>query len=676
MSRVLTRRVAPALALLPLVVAILVIGLVGDGERTARPTDTLPSGSGSAGAAALIADLPESDGAAVVLFEAETGTLPESTVQDLGVLAERLGATSSDDRSVRVAEDGTAALAVVPIRSTDELGQISEVKALRSELAESTPTGVTAAVTGPAAVATDIDAVFDDANTRLLGATALVVALLLVITYRSPVLWIVPLAVIGVADRLAAVVGTQVMAGLGVAFDDATTAILSILVFGAGTDYALLLISRYRSELARHESRYDAMAVALRRTAEAVLTSAATVVLGVLTLALSLTPSTRALGVASAIGIAVASIFVLVVLPAALVCFGRPIFWPRVPHHAPDRPAEDGGPADRSVWARVSRLVSRRPRAVVAGSLALVAVASTGLFGISLGLDASEAFKTKPEAIVGAERLARSFPAGTSEPVQVVTEADPDAVLRAVGETEGVESTTVSQQADGVSLVEAVLASAPGSDAAKDTVETLRENLDPYPETFVGGTEAEAVDRADATRRDLLLIVPLLVLLVTLVLGGLLRSILAPVILVATVVATYAAALGASWWIFVGVLGYDGLETNVPLIAFVFLVALGIDYNIFLVTRALEETPSRGTREGMLHALRATGGVITSAGILLAAVFTVLGLLPAVGLAEIGVVICVGVLLDTLVIRTVLVPAVAVLLGDRFWWPRQIERTS
>lgn len=377
----------------------------------------MPAGSDAARATELLETLPETDNSAVVLFEATSGQLQPATVRELGDLSKQLKG------QITVADDATAALTVVPLKTTAEADQILEIKALRADLAEQTPQGVKAGVTGPAAVATDIDAVFDNANTQLLAATALVVALLLIVTYRSPVLWVIPLVVIGVADRLASVVATQLMAALDVAFDDSTTAILSILVFGAGTDYALLLISRYRTELGLHESRYEAMAVALRRTAEAVLTSAATVVLGVLTLVLSLTPSTRALGVASAIGIAVASAFVLIVLPAALVCFGRWVFWPRVPRH--DQPENA-----QTVWGRVARLVARRPRTIVAASLALVAIASTGVFGIKLGLDTGEAFKVKPEAVSAAERLGQSFPAGTSDPVQILTKDDAETIAQ------------------------------------------------------------------------------------------------------------------------------------------------------------------------------------------------------------------------------------------------------
>jgi putative drug exporter of the RND superfamily len=655
------RRATPLLALLLILLAVVAIIVFGDGERTAKPTDTLPVGTDSANIVELEQQLPDSGDGALVVFEGEIGP----RLDRLRGLAERLGA-----ETVTPAEDGSVAIASVPLEASNEDEGIRAVKELRAELKEQTPEGITASVTGPDATATDIDAVFDGANTRLLGATAAVVAVLLIVTYRSPVLFFIPLLVVGVADRLASVVATHLMAALDVAFSGATTSILSILVFGAGTDYALLLISRYRTELTSHESRYEAMTIALRRTAEAVLTSAATVVLGVLCLLLSLTPSTRALGAASAVGIAVASVFVLVVLPAALVSFGRWIFWPRIPRKTNSEHIANN---KSSIWFKVGTFVASRPKAIAAGGFAVVTLAATGLFGISLGLDNAEAFQTKPESVKAAERLAQSFPAGLSDPVQIATRESADPVLNSIQTVDGVETAEVTAQGNGVTMIQAVLSAAPGSAEAKDAVQDIRSAVQEYPDTFVGGSEALTVDNRDSTARDLLVIIPVVTLLVMLTLGVLLRSVVAPIVLVGTVVATYAAALGASWWLFTGVFGWDGLEVNVPVIAFVFLVALGVDYNIFLVTRAREESTERGTRAGMLYALGATGGVITSAGILLAAVFTVLGLLPAVGLAQIGVVICIGVLLDTLLIRTVLVPAIALLLGDRFWWPRNLE---
>ncbi|MET1058424.1 MAG: MMPL family transporter, partial [Nocardioides sp.] len=564
------------------------------------------------------------------------------------------------------AEDGTAALAVVPIQAASATDNAEKVGELRDTVRADLPDGVTAEVTGPAAVEADLAAVFDGANTRLLLVTASVVALLLVLTYRSPILWLIPLTVVGVADRLAAVVATQVMALTGVAWDESTVGILSVLVFGAGTDYALLLISRYRDELKSHESRHRAMAVAVRRTAEAVLSSATTVVLGLLTLLLSLVPTTRGLGVACAIGVVIAAAFVLVMLPAVLVLFGRWVFWPRVPHV--------GDPAlvdTRSWWRRVGDRVAARPAMFVTGTLLVLAVMSLGLFRIETGLDQADQFLEKPEAISASERLSESFPSGTADPTQVLTRDDGQEVLEAVEGTAGVASARITQRGQGITQVDAVLEDAPGSAAAERTVLALRDSLAPYDDTHVAGSEATTIDEREGAQRDRLVILPLILGLVLAALLLLLRSVVAPLLLVATVVATFAASLGFSWWVFTGVLGFEALDVGVPLLAFLFLVALGVDYNIFLVTRAREEGFEHGNREGMLRALTATGGVITSAGILLAAVFAVLGVLPLVVLAQLGTIICIGVLLDTLLVRTVLVPALALLLGDRFWWPRR-----
>lgn len=651
------------MALLPLLIAGALIGLLGEGERDAGATDSLPRGADSTQAAALRDALPAEDSSvAIVLWSAADGRL---TPDQLAVLQEQAGGLGAPAPLVP-SEDGTAALAVVPVQAASATQNADLVGELRDQLREGRPDGVEVAVTGPAAVQADLAAVFDGANTRLLLVTAGVVALLLVITYRSPVLWLVPLTVVGLADRLAAVLATQLMAVTGVAWDESTVGILSVLVFGAGTNYALLLISRYRDELRRHESRYDAMAVAVRRTAEAVLASATTVVLGLLTLLLSLVPTTRGLGLACAVGVVVAATFVLLVLPAALVLFGRWVFWPRVPH-AGDVPMVE----TRSVWRRIGDRVAARPSAFIAGTLLLVLALSSGLLGLRTGLDQADQFLDTPEAISAADRLAESFPSGTSDPTEVLTRDDPDAVLAAVTATAGVGSAQVSQEGGGITQIDAVLAADPGSADAERTVLALRDSLAEFDDTHVGGTEATTIDERSGAERDRFVILPLILVLVLGALLLLLRAVVAPLLLVATVVATFVASLGASWWLFTGLLGFDALDVGVPLLAFLFLVALGVDYNIFLVTRAREEAREHGTRQGMLRALTATGGVITSAGILLAAVFAVLGVLPLVVLAQLGTIICIGVLLDTLVVRTLLVPALALRLGDTFWWPRR-----
>ncbi|WP_252975608.1 MMPL family transporter [Janibacter melonis] len=659
------RRSAWAVIVLGLVLIGLVMSL-GAGERQATPTDSLPRGYDSTAAAELREQLPEQDGAqALVLFTADDGTIDKAELPELAKAA-GLG----EDATVVPSEDGTAAITFVPIETTDSPKIRDAVRDLRAELDERTPEGITAEVTGPAGITADLAAVFDGADTRLLLSTASIVAVLLILTYRSPVLWIIPLTVIGAGDRTATVAATQVLERLGMTWDDSTTGILSVLVFGAGTNYALLLMSRYRDALKVTEDRREALTEALAKTFEPVLASATTVVIGVLCLLLSLTPGTRGLGLASAIGIVIAVLSALVLLPAVLSLFGRWVFWPKVPH-AGETTLSDG----RSLWRRIGDAVARRPSVFVGGAVVLLVAMSAGVFSVRLGLPQSEQFLDKPEAIVAAERLAESFPAGSSDPAVIVTRADPAEVTKVAEGVDGIESVRPGASGDGVSELQAVLPGQPDSQEAEDAVVALRAAIADadLADTHVGGTTAEAVDVGDGAQRDRLLILPLILGLVLVALIALLRSLVAPLVLIATVMATNFAAIGVSWWIFTKVFGFSALDQITVLYAFLFLVALGVDYNIFLVTRAKEETREHGTREGMLRALAATGGVITSAGILLAAVFAVLGVLPLVVLAQIGVIICIGVLLDTLLVRTVVVPAITLMLGDRFWWPRRVS---
>lgn len=662
-------RTAWAVALVPFLLALVLIGAVGEGDRATRSTDSLPAGLDSTEAAELLDRLPdEGTTAAVVLFTADSGELTQEQLAALPQ-GESQGEGPSEGPGLLPAEDGTAALLVVPLPAGSATDVADQVEELRDRMDEAAPEGVTAQVTGPAAIQADLAAVFEGANTRLLLVTALVVAVLLVVTYRSPVLWLVPLAVVGVADRLAAILATRVLAALDVAWDESTVGILSVLVFGAGTNYALLLISRYRDELRVEESRHRAMARALGRTAEPVLASATTVVLGLLTLLLSLVPTTRGLGLACAVGIVVAASFVLVVLPATLVLFGRWIFWPKVPRVGDTVLVESG----TSIWHRIGERVERHPTAIIGGVVVVLVALAAGVTRIDVGLDQADQFLETPEAISASERLAESFPAGVADPTQVVTTERPDEVVSTVESVDGVSSARVSGSGGGVTVIDAVLDGASGEN--EDTIEALRDELAPY-DAHVTGSEAESIDEQAGAQRDLRLIVPLILVLVLGALVLLLRSAVAPVLLVLTVVATYAASLGVSWWLFTGPLGFESVDTSVPLFAFLFLVALGVDYNIFLVTRAREEAREHGAARGMLRALAATGGVITSAGILLAAVFAVLGVLPLVVLAQLGTVICIGVLLDTLVVRTLLVPALGVRLGDRFWWPRRVRDSA
>ncbi len=708
-DRLLRPRLAWVVALLGFLLAGAVIGGWGEAASTPSSTATLAAGADSTRVVELRSRLPQGGGSsAIAVFSADQGTLAGTNLTALcqafgtelakagsagsagsvgsgsagsagsagsgGAGASASGGTlacpvgSAGPVPLILSSDHTAAIGVVPVAATGNSEVSAAVTTLRSDLRGAVPAGVSVQVTGPAAIQTDLGAVFNGANTRLLLATASVVALLLLVTYRSPVLWVVPLVVVGLADRAAAVLATHVMAATGVQWDESTIGILSVLVFGAGTDYALLLISRYRDELKGTSSRYAAMARALRYAGEAVLASATTVVLGLLTLLLSVVPTTRGLGLACAVGVVVAMVFALVVLPTTLVLFGRWVFWPLVPREGQTALVD----SDHSVWHRIGRRVSARPVAFVVGGLALLALLGVGLTQVQTGLPTSEQFLQKPEAIAAADRIAQSFPAGSADPTVVVTPAgSAQQVVDRATRVPGVASATAGRTGDGLTEVDVVLTGTAGSPDAQRTVTALRDGLTGIPQTYVGGSEAQAVDSATGAARDRLVVFPLILGLVLVALLVLLRSVVAPLILVATVVGTYLAAMGVSWWIFTGVFGFTAMADTVPLFAFLFLVALGVDYNIFLVSRAREEGGTHGSREGMLRALTATGGVITSAGILLAAVFAVLGVLPLVVLAQIGIVICVGVLLDTLLVRTVLVPALAILLGDHFWWPRR-----
>ncbi len=670
-QRLIVGRASAVVSLLVLGFGILLIVGLGQATHTPSVTDSLPKGYESTTAAQIRDRFPEEDSSiAVVLFTSDQGELGKATLGELGRVVSDLGVdkvTVPPTSAVIPSKDGEAAISILSVQATGASAVSDVVTDLRHQLDRSVPDGVSARVTGPAAIQADLAAVFDGADFRLLAATAAVVAILLVFTYRSPILWVVPLVVVGVADQAAAVLATRTLAGLDIPWDESTTGILSVLVFGAGTDYALLLISRYRDELREIGDRFEAMRVALRQTAHAVLASATTVVLGVLSLTLSLFPTTRGLGVACAVGIMVAATFALVALPATLVLFGRWVFWPKVPRLGSESLA-DG----RSLWRRVGDAVSRRPAVFVAGTIALLAVLSIGLVDLRLGLPTAEQFLQKPEAISAGQRLAEHFPAGSSDPAVVLTRS-PDEATSVLRGLDGVASVMATADAGGWTELDVVLEDAPDSTAARTTVEQMRSALDDVDgASYVGGSVAEAIDEAHASTRDRWVIFPVILALVLGALLLLLRSVVAPVLLVLTVLGTYLAAMGASWWLFTGVFGFSGVDVGMPLLAFLFLVALGVDYNIFLVTRTWEETAEHGARQGMLRALAATGGVITSAGILLAAVFAVLGVLPLVVLAQLGVVICVGVLLDTLVVRTVLVPALALQLGDRFWWPRKV----
>jgi RND superfamily putative drug exporter len=609
---------------------------------------------------------------AIVVFSREDGSA--LTAQDKAAVTARSAALAPLAVGGQVAPstysaDGTVAVVAVPVDTRDSSTVPTTVGRIRAAAAADLPDGMRAQVTGGPAIVTDLTKVFEGADTTLLAATATVVAVLLLITYRSPWLWLVPLVVVGAAEQVTTKVVALTAPHLGIVVGPEASGITSVLVFGAATDYALLLIARYRDRLRIEDSRFHAMQVALRRTSEPILASAATVTLSLLALLLAQQESLRAIGYSSAVGVVVAMVFGLLVLPPAMVVFGRTLFWPFVPNVGDE-------PREGKFWGRIGEGVRRRPAIVGVGAVLVLGVMALGAVGVQVGLSQNEQFRVKPEAVLGQETLASAFPAGSSAPAVVMTTTSSvPAVVAAAKTVPGVVSATAGPSSGDVAQVNVVLAAEPGSEASYDQVRALRDAVGAVPgaAAVVGGDTATRLDDKDAALRDAKVVIPIVLVIVFTVLVLLLRSFLAPVLLVATVLGTFFAALGASWWVFQHVLSYPALDNSVLLLSFLFLVALGVDYNIFLATRAREEALTSDTRSGMLAALRATGGVITSAGILLAAVFAVLGVLPLIALAQVGLIVCIGVLLDTLLVRTVLVPALAFVFGERFWWPAHVD---
>ncbi|MFA6297694.1 MAG: MMPL family transporter [Nocardioides sp.] len=645
-----------------------------EGDESANSVVNLPADAESARADALQESLGTSRYTPVFAVFDRGGE--KLTAEDREVIAakvielQELAADGQETFPV-FAEDGAAAFIGVPLATDTPDDELEEpVSDIRATASADLPDGLQAQATGGPAFSVDLSKVFDGADVRLLVTTAGVVALLLLLTYRSPWLWLVPLTVVGVADQVAATavdVGSRVFP---FTVDGQSTGITSVLVFGAGTNYALLLIARYREELRREEGRYDAMRVAWTRAAPAILASSGTVVLALLCLGFADSPSSRNIGYGGAIGIVVAVVYALVVLPAAMTLFGRGLFWPFVPRTGQADPTVTG------VWSKVASVVTGRPVLVsVVGLLALVALALP-LSGLKTGLSQTEQFRATPESVTGQQVLAEHFPAGASQPTTIlVPDAVAEQVRRTVADVDGVEQVDADGSAEGTSLLTAVLAADPSSDAAFETVQAIRGAAQAIePDVLVGGPDAQSLDSQTATDRDQTLIIPLILGVVLLVLLVLLRSIVAAVVLVLTVVATFVASLGASWWAFTHWFDFPALDLSVPLLSFLFLVALGVDYNIFLTTRAKEEAARHDTKRAISVALAVTGGVITSAGILLAAVFAVLGVLPLIVLTQVGVIVGFGVLLDTLLVRSVLVPALVSLLGRHFWWPGALSR--
>ncbi len=537
-------------------------------------------------------------------------------------------------------------------------------------IASSGSPGLDAYVTGPAASAADSVKIFKGIDSTLLYATLGVVIVLLLLTYRSPILWLLPIISAAVSLIAAEAVIYLLVVHEGLVVNGQTAGILVVLVLGASTDYALLLIARYREELRRHSDRHEAMAVALRRAGPAIFASGLTVIAGMLCLLVADSADISGLGPVAAIGIAVGLLSMITLLPALLVSTGRWVFWPLKPRYG----SED--PTARGPWARIGSRIARHPRRVWAVTAVLLAVASLGLIGFRFGaLTQAQSYRGTPSAVAGEKVLAQHFPAGAGEPIYVIGQARDAAPLRAaLARTGGIAAVSPPQARDGLVLLQGTPAVPPDSQAAYTVVSRVRAAVHAVPgaDAKVGGSTAINADVQHYAIRDRNVIIPLVLVVVLVILALLLRAVIAPLILIGTVILSFGAALGLSALAFRHAFGFAGADNAMPLFAFVFLVALGIDYNIFLMTRVREESIRAGTHRGMLAGLAATGGVITSAGLVLAGTFATLGTLPLVILTEIGFTVALGVLLDTLVVRSVLVTALTLDVGRFMWWPSSL----
>jgi putative drug exporter of the RND superfamily len=576
-----------------------------------------------------------------------------------------------------VSENGEAAYTVITVPL--DFDRTADWGAETRDLVGDGGGGLEVYVTGDLGLFADFEEVFSEVDTRLLLATVVLVLLLLGAIYRAPLIAIIPIVVVGLGYQVATAF-IYLYADAGNNVNSNSTGILIVLMFGVGTDYCLLLVSRYREELHRVQDKHAAMAGALRRAGPALLASGCTVIAAMLVLLLADTGSVKSLGPVSAIGVAAVLLAGLTLLPALLTAAGRRGFWPRSSAVACQ---PDVDLAQRpGLWRRFGDRVLRRPGLALAATAALFAVFALGLFAYKEDYSIAGFFKKSVESVDGFEVLGESFPQGALAPTSVLVERDggraTDADLAAVRDRlegiDGVGAVSEPQRSEdgAIGKIDVTFNDDPYSEAALARVEILRDRLRDLPggvTALVGAGSAVQEDFNDAAARDLRVIVPVALLVITIILGILLQAIVAPLVLIATVMASFFGTLGLSIFFFIEVQGTAGVDASLPIFAFIFLVALGVDYTIFLMSRVREEAQTHGTREGVLRALSATGPVITSAGVILAGTFAVLMTLPVTFAFNIGFMVAVGILLDTFVVRTIMVPAAVELLGDRVWWP-------
>ncbi|MFK0065818.1 MMPL family transporter [Streptomyces sp. NPDC091046] len=634
-----------------------------------RAVDYLPASADSTQVAKIQERLPGGEATELVLvYHRDAGLTAADRATAAEQVAEIAAAHELTGRPQGIpSKDGTTLM--YPVASTepgtDEEARDALVNDVRDVARGGDGLGVK--VGGSGALATDASEVYNSLDGPLLYTTAGVVALLLILIYRSPFLWLVPLVVAGLADYLSMGVAYGLNQAFGTSVSGQSSGIMTILVFGVGTDYALLLVPRYREELRRIERPYDAMLAALRGCGPAVLASSGTVAAGLLCLLAADLNSSRGMGPLGTVGVLCALAAMLTLLPALLVLLGRRVFWPLVPRYGSTPKAR------RSLFTAMGGSAKRRPRTVLVGGAVLLGALALGAFALPGNLKQEDSFTTRPDAIAAMETLADAYPESGTQPISVISPTDrAAAALSEIRDTDGVESAEAGRSGGGWTEL-TVLASAPPQSAAETaTIEALRDKLDG---SYVGGPSAEQIDLEDTNARDTAIVVPIVLLSVLLILTVLLRSLVAPLILVAAVVAVWGAALGIGGLVFGPLFGFGGTDPGLGLLSFVFLVALGVDYGIFLMHRMREESlKGAEPTQAALSALRTTGGVIASAGLVLAATFAVLTSMPLVQLVELGFVIAVGVLLDTFLVRTYLVTSASVALRRRVWWPGRLSR--
>lgn len=702
--------------LLPVVVVLIWLLGAGFGGPTFGKLDTvssndqasfLPASAESTEAGELQEQFRNSDAVPAVIVAESEG---EIALQELPAYEEVARALGNVEGIEPPADGAPAVVGPIPsedlravqylafVASDAELGEV--VVELRSVLNEELPDGAVGYVTGPAGFTADLVSAFGGIDGILLGVALGAVFLILLAVYRSVILPFLVLLTSVFALATSILLVFAFASWDWIQLSGQSQGILSILVIGAATDYALLLVARFREALGEHESKWEAMRVAYRGSVEPIVASGATVILGLLCLLFSDLNSNRSLGPIAAIGIVFSVAAALTLLPALLLLFGRSAFWPLRPKVHPVRPtsveepvpttaavaAAPGTEQLRGVWKRIAVLISRRPRVLWIASVLVLAAGALGLTQLQAsGVPQSALILAPSNAVDGQDALARHFDAGAGSPIAVVApEADREAVLSIVGAEPGISEATLTTDPAGAAVVEqgrvlisGTLEYQADSDQAENVVRSLRTTLDDAsPDALVGGVTAIAVDTNDTALADLGRIIPIVLAVVLVVLMLLLRAVVAPVLLILSVVLSYGTALGVSALVFNNLLGFEGADASVPLFGFVFLVALGVDYNIFLMTRVREESLRIGTRPGILRGLGVTGGVITSAGVVLAATFAALGIIPILFLAQIAFIVAFGVLLDTVLVRSLLIPALAYDIGPNIWWPSKLARSE